>query len=231
MPKRLGIIGGLSPYSTIIYYKMINEAYKQKTGIYPELVVDSVSVSKVCRMVKENNIEELANYLSESAKRLEKAGAEVIILAANTPHIVADRITSATSAEFLHILDAVYNDLQKLDVEKVGLLATAGTVKHRLYQDYLEAKGIEVLVPGETAQKKLDEIIDNIVEGYISESMSLVLSSIVSGLISKGAQAIILGCTELPLVFSKIRIRLPVIDSTKSHVTYTLQKIMDKTRE
>ncbi|MEB3765493.1 MAG: amino acid racemase [Desulfurococcales archaeon] len=227
MPKRLGVIGGLSPYSTIIYYKAINEAYKQRTGSYPELVIDSVSISKVCPLVKEGKLDELAEYLSESARRLERAGADLFMIAANTPHIVASKVASATSMEFVHILDAVYRDIEKLGIKRVGLLATSGTVRHRLYQDYLEEKGLEVIVPSEQAQKKLDEIIDKIVDGYMSESMSLIASSIASGLISKGAQALVLGCTELPLVFQRIRTRIPVIDSVKSHVEYVVEKIMD----
>ncbi len=226
MAKRLGIIGGLSPYSTIIYYKAINEAYKQKTGSYPELVIDSVSISKVCPLVKEGRLNDLAGYLAGSARRLEQAGAELFIIAANTPHIVAEKVASATGMEFIHILDAVYKDIERLGIKRIGLLATSGTVRHRLYQDYLEEKGVEVIVPSGQAQKKLDEIIDRIVDGYMSESMSLIASSIASGLISKGAQALVLGCTELPLVFQRIKTRIPVIDSVRSHVGYIVEKMV-----
>ncbi len=227
MPKRLGVIGGLSPYSTIIYYKMINEAYKQRTGSYPEIIIDSVSISRVCPLVKEGRLEELEEYLAESARRLERAGADLFIIAANTPHIVASKVASATSMEFIHILDAVHKDIMKLGIRRIGLLATSGTIEHRLYQDYLEEKGIQVIVPSKQAQKKLDEIIDRIVDGYMSESMSLIASSIASGLISRGAQALVLGCTELPLVFQRIRTRIPVIDSVRSHVNYIIEKIID----
>ncbi len=226
MSRLLGIIGGLSPYSTILYYKDIVELYKEKTGEYPEILIASVTIQRVCKMVREKRLDDLAEYLSQAAKRLESGGAEGFLIAANTPHVVADRVAGSVGIEFLSILDSVYREIRRLGVKRVGILATKETVEFRLYQDYLEKRGIETVVPSESGLEKIERVVEAIIDGFMSPTQKLALSSVANTLILHGAEALVLACTELPLAFKGIRVRVPVIDSERVHVRDAVEFIL-----
>ncbi|MCE4627580.1 MAG: amino acid racemase [Desulfurococcales archaeon] len=225
----LGIIGGLSPYSTILYYKEIVERYYKARGEHPELVIHSVPIQRVQALVRSGDLEGLGALLSRAARALENHGATHILIAANTPHIVASRVEeSLGSARFISILDAVWRKLEPLSPGTVGLLATGATVRYRLYHDYLEPRGVRVVTPPSHMQKALDEMISNVARGMIDTRSRLRLGPVVMSLISQGAEALILGCTELPLLMSGVRISVPVIDSLDAHVSMALGAVLER---
>ncbi|MCE4625017.1 MAG: amino acid racemase [Desulfurococcales archaeon] len=222
---KIGLIGGLSPYSTILYYKEIVELAKKRYGSYLEIVINSVSLEKVQHYVRNGDLEGLSQYLGEAAQQLEEAGAKIIGIAANTPHIVAPRVSKyLREAELISIVDAVAEKIRELGVSKVGLLATRATINYRLYHNALEPLGIKVITPLTFEQKVVDEVIDNLTKGLIDTRAKLRLSPIITGLVGRGARAIVLGCTELPLVFGGFRIKLPVVDSVRVHVEALLER-------
>lgn len=231
MQRLLGIIGGLSPYSTIVYYKEINERYRKKTGEYPELLLASISVDRVCSLVRSGDLDGLAGYVYSAVSRLERGGAEGFLIAANTPHLVADRISSMAKIRFLNILDSVYRDVERIGARRIGLLATKETVESRLYHDYFERRGVEVIEPSRPGLEIVEKIVESVVNGLIGPDYRLKLASVANSLIARGAQAVVLGCTELPIVFQGVRLPVPVIDSVHSHVRDAVEFMMGEGEE
>ena len=222
---KIGLVGGLSPYSTILYYKELVELAKKRYGSYPEIVINSISLERVQHYVRSGDLEGLSRYLGEAAQQLEGAGARVIGIAANTPHIVAPRVSEyLDEAELVSIVEAVAEKIRGLGVDKVGLLATKATINYRLYHNALEPLGVKVVTPLAHEQKIIDEVINNLTRGLIDTRAKLRLSPIITGLVGRGARAIVLGCTELPLVFGGFRIRVPVVDSVRAHVEALLER-------
>lgn len=229
MESPIGIIGGLSPYSTILYYKFLVEAYREKKGIDPKIVIYSIPVQEMCRAAKEGDKHKARELLLTAFKGLRNAGAKTIVLAANTPHIFVDHqlLKQAGDIEFIDIREAVLRKLEKLKVSRIGLLATTSTIRNKLYQDYLENKGYKVIIPNPKAQERLQQVIEKLTQGLIPDSAKLVLATLVSELTSKGAQAILYGCTELSLLIGRVKINRPIIDSLTEHVLYTIDKLIE----
>jgi len=224
----LGIIGGLSPYSTILYYKEIVERYYRERGEHPSLLIRSVPIQRVSSLVRTGDLDGLARLLGDAARSLERAGATSVLIAANTPHIVAPRVSAALErARLISILDAVWRRLEPLSPGRVGLLATGATVRHRLYHDYLEPRGVEVVTPPPPMQRALDEMIRNVAHGMIDTRAKLRLSPIIMSLLSRRVDALILGCTELPLLMRGLGVRVPVVDSLEAHVELALEAVLD----
>ncbi|MEB3806992.1 MAG: amino acid racemase [Desulfurococcales archaeon] len=228
MDKIIGVVGGLSPYSTILYYKFLVEAYREKRGRDPRILLYSVPVQEMCSYVKSDNVEGARTLLSNALKALSSLGADPIILAANTPHVFLDDgiiRESIGDGEFIDIREAVLSKIKSLGVKKIGLLATKATVEKRLYHDYLEDHGIEVITPSRLSQERLDALIEKLTTGVIPGSEKLTMATIVSELVGKGAEAILYGCTELSLLIGRVSINKPVIDSLTEHVRYVIDKV------
>ncbi len=227
MAPELGVIGGLSPYSTILYYKFLVEEYRRRRGRDPRLVIYSLPVQEMCRTAGRGDFEGASRLIEEAAEAIARAGARVAILAANTPHWVLRRMPEERlrGLRFIDIVEPVAARLKSLGVRRVGLLATASTVEKRVYHDVLEPEGIEVVVPGPAGQRRLDDLVSRVVEGSMSEGDRLTLAGLVSELVGKGAEAIVYGCTELSLYVGSIRFRVPVVDSLTEHVRAAVDAI------
>jgi len=223
------VIGGLSPYSTIVYYKLIVEGYRARAGVDPRLAIYSVPVQEMCRLMSRGDLGGAAALLGEAAEALARAGATRLILAANTPH-AALRLLGPRPAglEYIDIVEPVAARLEELGVEKAGLLATGATVRHRVYHDLLEPRGIEVVTPPPHAQRALDEMVERLTRGQMSDGDKLLLASLANQLTAQGAQAIIYGCTELSLYAGRVRSRTPIIDSLEEHVKAAVKAMLDE---
>ena len=229
MNKLIGVIGGLSPYSTILYYKFLVEAYREKAGKDPRIAIYSIPIQEMCEAVKSNNEEKARGLLIEALTNLGRMKPSVVLLAANTPHIYLDDDLLAEhlgNSEFVDIREAVLSKINSLNVKKIGLMATKAAVDKRLYHDYLEKHGIEVITPNSYSQERLDNLIEGLTRGVIPESEKLAMATIVSELVGKGAEAILYGCTELSLLIGRISFNKPIIDSLTEHVRYTVNKIL-----
>lgn len=228
--KTLGIIGGMSPASTAIYYDGINRlANEQKGGnASAPLIVYSVNFEEIAQYQRDGDWTRAGQKLADIAKTLQKAGAEGILLATNTMHKVADDIISAIDVPFLHIADAAAQAILAKDVQKVALLGTAFTMRETFYKDRLASFGIECLVPDESEQADIHRIIfDELTLGKITTASKQRYLQVIDRLQSQGAQGVVLGCTEIGLLITQQDITLPMFDTAWVHIEQGVEFVLD----
>ena len=218
--ETIGLVGGLSPYSTILYYRLLVERARERTGRDPELVIVSVSIDRVSSLVRSWDLEGLAGLLADALGRLAAAGARVVGIAANTPHIALPLLRGRLpeGVRLVSIVEAVTRRVAGLGVKRIGLLATGATVRSRLYHEALGRIGVEVVAPPPRLQEMLDNAIRLVSRGLLDERRGLLVGQLVGSLLARGAEALVLGCTELPLLLGGLRVRVPIVDSLEEHV-------------
>ncbi|PJO78713.1 amino acid racemase [Neisseria brasiliensis] len=218
--KTLGIIGGMSPESTAIYYQEINRLVNQKAGgnHSAPMVMLSVDFEEIVQRQKSVAWQETGKILAEAAVKLESIGAQGILLATNTMHKNAAEIQAAVQIPFLHILDATVAAIKAQGIKKVGVLGTAFTMQDAFYKDGLKQRGIEMVVPDEQAQAEVHRIIfEELCLGKIlPESRDFYLDT-VQYLAGQGAEGVILGCTEIGLLIQEGDHALPFFDTAALH--------------
>jgi len=222
---KLGIVGGLSPYSTILYYKFIVEAYRESLGRDPELVIYSLPIQKFASRIRTGDLEGAATLLSHAFRALEASGASLFIIGANTPHAVVDRYRDIVPEGFLDIREAVVRKLVERGFRRVGILATNGTLKYRVYDDWLERAGIEMVVPSPRAQEALMSSIESLAHGDIGAKAKAGLAQALMDLASKRVDAVVYACTELSLIADHVHVRIPVIDSLTAHALRAVEAL------
>ena len=226
MPKTIGIIGGMSPESTIEYYKHIVHTYTERFGdhAYPEIVIYSVSFQPYIEWPAQGRWDLIAQGLSETAKRLQNAGVEVIIIATNTMHLVFDSVQSAIDVPMISLLDVVAEAILEKGIKTVGLLGTKYTMEaENLYPQALAKKGIKVVVPAEKSRGEVNEILySELIKGVIKEESRNKFLEVIHELSGEGAEGIILGCTEIPLLVRECDTNMPLFDTTKIHAEAVL---------
>lgn len=226
MHKRIGILGGLSPESTVSYYQFITREYVRRFGDhgYPEVVIYSVSFQRYVDWWNEDRWDSITEDMVKAARALEKAGAEVGVIATNTMHIVFDEVQQAVGIPFLNLIDATAEEVKASGFSKVGLLGTKFTMSKPFYRKRLSQHGVTALVPEESDREEVHRIInDELVSGKFLESSQEKFVEIISRLGGEGAQGIILGCTEIPLLVSQKDSPLPLFDTTSIHA----RKVLD----
>lgn len=229
--KRIGILGGMSWESSAEYYRLINEGVRERLGGLhsAELLLRSVDFEPVERLQHAGAWEELGKLLAEAARELERGGAEGILLATNTMHKVADAIESATELPFLHIADATAERLRREGVRRVGLLGTAFTMEEPFYRRRLEERyGLEVLVPEAPGRERVHRVIyDELCLGITREESRRAYLEIVEELARRGAEAVILGCTEIGLLIQDGDASVPLYDTTRIHAEAAVEWMVD----
>lgn len=217
--KTIGLIGGMSWESTAHYYRVINqEAAARLGGLHSApLIVHSVDFAPIAEMQAAGDWGSAGRQLAEIARGLEAGGAEVIGLATNTMHIVADQIIDAISVPFIHIADPTSDALLGDKFETVGLLGTRFTMEMSFYRDRLAQRGLTALIP-EVDRTNLNGIIyEELCRGVIREESRRIYVSAIEKLAARGAEAVILGCTEITLLIDDSVSPLPVYDTTDLH--------------
>ncbi len=217
---RIGVVGGLSPESTLLYYRyMINEYRKLRTDEnYPEIIVYSLSFGKFADLMRAGKREEAKNYVLEAVKALEGAGCGLVLISANTPHIFYDEISKAVSTPLLNIIDVLAEALRKEGIAKVGILGTYTTMTSGFYAERLSRHGIKAISPEGKDAEVVDRIImEELTQGMINESSRRLLADIGEKLKARGAEAIALACTELPLLIKDHLAGLKVFDTAQLH--------------
>lgn len=218
--KTIGLIGGMSWESTVTYYQIINETIKQELGGLhsAKILLYSVDFAEIEAYQAKGEWGKSAIVLSEAAVNLEKAGADYIIVCTNTMHKVAPEIQACISIPLLHIAEVTANELRLKGITKAGLLGTKYTMTQDFYKSKLTDAGIDVLIPNQKGISIVNDIIyDELCLGIISEESKRKYLAIIGELEQKGAQAIILGCTEIGLLIQQKDIELPVFDTAKIH--------------
>lgn len=218
--KTIGVLGGMSAESTALYYRELNRLVRERLGGLhsAELLIRSVDFAPIAELQAADRWDETGAILAEAARRLEAAGAELIILATNTMHLNAPQIEAAIGAPFLHIGDATAAALKARGVRRPLLLATRFTMEKDFYKDRLRAAGLEPLVPDQAGRDCLQAIIyDELCLGVIRpESRAEAMAMVAQGR-EAGADGVIFGCTEVGLLLSADDIDAPVVDTTLVH--------------
>ena len=217
----IGLIGGMSWESSAEYYKRINQEVRHRLGPLrsARLLMYSVDFGPIEQAQHAGRWDDLAEMLDEAAKRLLGGGAECIVLCTNTMHKVADRIEAATPLPFLHIADPVGREAARTGVKVLGLLGTRFTMEQPFMRERLANEhGLKVLVPDEADRAEVHRIIyEELCTGVVNADSRKTYQRIIETLAQRGAQAIVLGCTEITLLIQQHHSELPVIDTTSLH--------------
>lgn len=226
--KTIGLIGGMSHESTVEYYKIINEEInRRKKGLHSaKMLIESYDFDEIEKLQSKENWEELTKILTESAKKLEAAGADYIAIATNTMHICADEVQKQINIPLIHIAEAAGNYIKKKNFDTVLLMGTKYTMTKPFYKDKLKNEfNINVIIPDDIEQKIINNIIyDELCIGIIKESSRRELLKIINNYKLKGAKAVVLGCTELPNIIKEADIE--IINTTKIHSLEIADKIL-----
>ena len=218
--KTIGLIGGMSWESTIPYYAIINEAVKDRLGGLhsARLILYSVEFDEIERCQSSGDWEKSARILGDAAVRLEQAGADLLVICTNTMHKVAPQIAAMVHIPLVHIADATADALERAQVRRVGLLGTRYTMTQDFYRQRLRDRGFEVLIPDEADVTLVNDVIfHELCVGTVRAESRAQLQRIVAALKDRGAEGVILGCTELDLLIGPEDVCLPVFDTTRIH--------------
>jgi len=225
MHKRIGILGGMSPESTVAYYEYITRTYTERFGDYgyPEVLIYSVSFQPYVDWPNQDRWDLVADGLSQAAQKLVAAGAEVILIATNTMHLVFDEVQARVEVPMLSLLEATAEAIQRRSLSTVGLLGTRFTMEKSFYQDALAGHGISTLVPDAGDRAYVNRVIyDELVAGQIRDESRAGYLAIIRKLAEQGAQGIVLGCTEIPLLVDEASAGIPLFDTTQIHAEAAL---------
>lgn len=206
--------------STVTYYQVINETIKNKLGGLhsAKCILDSVDFYEIEKYQSNGEWDKSAEVLSDSAIRLEKAGADFIVICTNTMHKIVPEIAKRINIPILHIADMTAIQLKKHNIKKVGLLGTKYTMKEDFYKSILEQNGIEVVIPDDNGIEVVNSVIyDELCLGIVSEKSKEKYLNIISELSERGAEGIILGCTEIGLLVNQKDTEIPLFDTTLIH--------------
>jgi len=228
--KTLGVIGGMSWESTATYYKWLNEGVRDALGGLHSapIILHSVDFAGVAALQKSGDWCAAGEQLAQVAQGLQRAGAEALLLATNTMHKVAPAIEAAVNIPLLHIGDAVGQALQASGVSRAALLGTRFTMQEDFYRNRLaERFGIEVLLPDAEAMSEIDRVIfAELCLGEFNQPARDYYLAVLEQLRDEGAEAAILGCTEIGLLLDGVKSPLPLIDSTEQHVAMGLRWLL-----
>ncbi|HEY0333506.1 MAG TPA: aspartate/glutamate racemase family protein [Stenotrophomonas sp.] len=220
-PRRMiGLIGGMSWESTLPYYRHINEVVRRECGGLhsARLLLYSVDFASIEQLQRTNDWEGAGVALAQAARALQASGAEFIVLCTNTMHRVADAIEAATPLPLLHIADPTAEALAALDVQRVGLLGTRFTMEQAFYRERLSRRGFEVRVPDAPARAQVHRIIyEELCQGVLTEDSRRIYREVIAQLVADGAQAIVLGCTEIALLIGPEDATVPLLDTAWLH--------------
>ena len=220
--KKIGLVGGTGPESTLMYYKELNTRIDQLTGgkAMPDLAIESVDFRKAWAYVSNGEKDNLADYLSEKVSCLKSTGCEVISLTAGTMHLVINEIEKKTGVSLVSIPKAVADEAASKGYTKVGLLGTIFTMEQDYMKKDLIDAGIEVCIPGkEDRELVAKRIFEELELGIVKDETLKEFQDLISKMkAEQGIQAVILGCTELPLLLNEKNSPLPILDSVEIHI-------------
>ena len=229
--KTIGLIGGMSWESSLEYYRIINETVRSKLGSFhsAKCLMYSVDFEKIEVLQHENKWDELTDIMVEIAKKLKNAGADFIIICTNTMHKMAEDIEEKAQIKVLHIAEATGKEIIKRRIKKIGLLGTNFTMEQDFYKKVLkDSFNIEVIIPNESERGIIHKVIyDELCKGIISEESKNEYIKIINNLVLSGAEGIVLGCTEIPLLIKQEDVNIPIFDTTMIHSISAVEFALD----
>ena len=230
MMKRIGILGGTSPESTVSYYTRITREYTRRFGnyAYPEILIYSVSFQEFVDWQKAGDWEAMATKMKEDFQRLAAAGAQIGLIAANTLHHVFDEVEAESPIPLVHIVDATASAIREEGISRAGLLGTRYTMQGEFYVERLAKHGITALLPTLEEQDEIHRVIyEELTRGIIRPESKAHYLAVIEGLAQQGAEGIILGCTEIPLLVRPEETSLPTFDTAILHADAALDAALD----
>jgi aspartate racemase len=229
--RMIGLLGGMSWESTVTYYQELNRGVrKRRGGLHSaSCLLSSVDFAEVEGMQERGEWVKAGEYLARYARSLEQGGAECVVLCTNTMHRVYDAIRDSVSIPVLHIADGTARPLERAGFRTVGLLGTRYTMEQDFYKSRLTERGFDVLIPDEDERETVHQIIyTELCLGKVLDHSRDAYLEIVGSLAARGAEAVILGCTEIGLILNKANCPLPVFDTTLLHVEAALDWALDQ---
>ena len=218
--KTIGLIGGMSWESTVTYYQILNETVKaQLGGLHSaKILLYSVDFAQIEEFQTQGRWEESAEILAQAAENLEKAGADFLLICTNTMHKIAPQVQQRISIPLLHIAEATAEALKETGISKVGLLGTKYTMTQDFYKAKLQEADIDVVIPDDAGVELVNRVIyEELCLGIVKDESRQQFAAVIADLKSRGAQGVILGCTEIGLLISQADSPLPVFDTTRIH--------------
>lgn len=225
--KTIGLIGGMSWESSAVYYDIINKTVKEKLGGHHscDCLMYSVDFAVIEELQHKGDWDQLTRIMVDAAKRLERGGAELLVICTNTMHKMAPEVEQSISVPLVHLVDVVAGKIREKGLHRVALLGTRFTMEQDFYKGRLiEKHGIEVIVPDIAGIETVHRIIySELVHGIIREESRQDYFAIIERLIVRGAQGVILGCTEIPLLVKQEDCTVPVFDTTTLHAVAAVE--------
>ncbi len=229
--KTIGLMGGMSWQSSLEYYRLLNEGVQARLGGLhnAKSLMYTVDFAEIAALQKAGNWDEAARALITAAQALERSGADCVLICTNTMHKLADEVQASVGIPLLHIADATAQKVKAAGIARVGLLGTAFTMEQDFYKGrLLERHGLEVLTPEPEDRAIVHRIIyDELCLGKVLEGSRAEYVRIMEGLVARGAQGIILGCTEIMLLVGQAECSVPVFDTTALHVEKAVEFALD----
>jgi len=230
--KKLGLIGGIGPESTVPYYRGIVYGVQSKVGkdFYPNLTIESLNVFNVLRMCRDKEHEALIEYLMVAINNLKSSGADFVAMSGNTPHIVLDELKKRSSIPLVSIVEVTCDEVKKLGFTKIGLLGTIFTMNEDFFKKPFVESQIQVITPSKEEKELINQKISNELElGIVNKETQAEFIKIVERMkVEEGIQAIVLGCTELPMLFNNHEMPVACLDTMKIHIEALINRIIEE---
>ncbi|HET6561512.1 MAG TPA: aspartate/glutamate racemase family protein [Marmoricola sp.] len=223
--KRIGLLGGMSWESTALYYQLLNRGVAERLGGLhsADLVLASVDFAPIAGLQSEGRWDEAGRLLASRASEVERAGADLLLLCTNTMHKVAAQIEEAIDIPLVHIVDVTAEAARRAGLSRLGLLATRFTMEQPFYRDRMSSHGLEVVVPDEPQRDLVHGIIyGELCRGIVTDASRDEVRRVVEGLVARGAEGVVLGCTEIELLIQPADASVPVLPTTALHADAAL---------
>ncbi len=227
--QTIGLIGGMTPQSTMLYYEILNFLSNKKFGGSHSCkqIIYSLDFETISGLQKENRWDMLNDIIADAGKSLEAAGAGLIIICANTMHLCIDAIKAVVNVPVIHIAEATAMKIKKKGLKKVALLGTKYTMEKNFFKKILESFRIETIIPNEADRDTCHKIIyKELSKGLLLKESKMAYLDIMDAMIKDGAEGIILGCTEIPLLIKQCDVDVPVFDTTTIHAREAFKQAM-----
>lgn len=231
MQKTIGVIGGLTWHSTLEYYRLLNQVTNERLGgaYSAKILMYSVNFEEIKQLTYANKWDEIASIMIDIAKKLEQGGADCILLTANTMHHIADRISSSFGIPLIHIAEVTGKAISVKGLHKVALLGTKYTMQLPFYTNVLQQQGIEAIIPEQADIDFINATIyDEMGKGLFLPATRTAYLDIIDKLIDNGAEGVILGCTEIPMLIQQADCKIPLFDTGLLHATDAVDFALSK---
>jgi aspartate racemase len=225
----IGLLGGMSWESSVVYYKLLNTGVEARLGGLhsAKTVMASVEFAELTELQKAERWDDVAALLADAARGVEAAGADLLLMCTTSFHMVADQVEAAVDIPLLHLGDVVATAAKQAGLKKIGLIGTAFTMSRDFFSDRVASHGLEVVVPDERHHETVNRIVyDELVHGKVLDTSRTAVVGLIDELWDAGAQGVILGCTELELLVKQADSELPVFPCTTLHVEAALDRAL-----